>query len=122
VFWLGWIYRLIFNYSTAKTTYDVIKLIYVNRPIDSGKSAEVAVTHHHDIELRNIGDNGDSEAPDYPLFVNSLTSTKSNIEALLRTLETSNDEDNMPLKLVNDTEYMHVVLANRRSQLREAAL
>jgi hypothetical protein len=84
VLWFGWIYRLVFNYSTAKTTYDVIKLIYVNQPIDSGKSSEVDVMHHRDNELLNSGSNGHIEAPDYSSFVNSLMSTKSNIEALLR--------------------------------------
>lgn len=115
----GWIYRLAFKYSTVKITYAVIKSIYVNRPVarsvNNYDSAEVGLTHRHDVVLQNNVNNSHVEQPaDFPQLVDPFTLTRRNIEVILRNLE--NSAQTLPIRQVNDTH-----LANP-SQLRVAAI
>jgi hypothetical protein len=121
---LGWIYRLVFKYSTEKTTYAVTKFVYVNRPVaqsvDNQDFAAKEVEHHHGIEQRNTVGNGHVEEPNSSQLDDSFQCTKRKIEANLKMLETSGvDEESMPLRLVSDTDFMHVTMVDQ-SQLREA--
>jgi hypothetical protein len=57
-------------------------------------------------------DNGFIQEPDSSQLDDSFTFTKRNIEAILGILETSDVEDSLPLRLVNDIEFRNVMMAN----------
>jgi TMEM151 family len=122
---LGWIYRVIFNAVTEKTHFKVVKLIFVghshleNNEYNNGATTNYTSpcgTQIYGTPYDGVADVGEG----LPHYGSLFLQTKRNIETILRSYETAaiDVDDTVPL-LADDTEYMHIAIADQ-SQLRVA--
>ena len=116
--YFGWIYRIVFNHSTGRTEYKVVKLIYLNRPSDVNMNVQNVCDADKLIDSKS----DESEVPP-PTYDSLISVIKNNITSLMKELEqfANNDvivdnddnDDETSLGLVTDTKFMHVVLGEK---------
>jgi len=96
-FCLGWPYRIVFNRSTGKTEYSVVKVIFINVPSIPDESPDA---------------NHTPEPPSENSEEDTIKTLQANIQSILDRLNTSlsaNDEE-MPIKCAATNEHMNVTL------------
>jgi len=107
-FCLGWPYRIMFNRTTGKTEYSVVKVIFVN-------NSEIQPTPANTDQVPEVPSENITEE-------NAINNIKTNIEAILDRLGDGlmeNDAE-MPIKCAATDQHMNVTLREAQHTLQTA--